>query len=164
MQPAEAMRPPAPLAYRRTLLERLGIRRFVGPSAMMVVREIERRPVRFAMSAIGIAMGVAIFLFGRFSWDSFQHLMDETYLREHREDMTVTLRRARPAEVVSELARIPGVELAEPQRVVPVRVFVGSRWRDTAPMARWTPPSGTMGGSLPTSWPAGAPATTGPMP
>jgi hypothetical protein len=39
-------RPPAPLAYRRSLLERLGIGRILGPSGMMVVREIERRPLR----------------------------------------------------------------------------------------------------------------------
>jgi putative ABC transport system permease protein len=132
MQPAEAMRPAAPLVYRRSLLERIWLGKLVGASTTMVVREIERRPVRFLMSSLGIAMGVAIFLFGRFSWDSFQHLIDETYMREHREDLTVALRRSRPATVTNELARIPGVRLAEAQRVVPVRVTVGSRWRDTA--------------------------------
>ncbi|MDX2093004.1 MAG: ABC transporter permease [Kofleriaceae bacterium] len=131
MQPAEAMRPPAPLGYRRSLLERVSIGKLVGASTMMVVREIERRPVRFVMSALGIAMGVAIFLFGRFSWDSFEHLMDETYMREHREDLTVALRRARPASATTELARIPGVRLAEPQRMVPARITLGSRYRDT---------------------------------
>jgi len=131
MQPAEAMRPPAPLTYGRTLAERVGLDRAIGPSAMMVVREIERRPVRFLLSTAGIAMGVGMFLFGRFSWDSFQYLMNEVYVREHREDLTVTLSRAVPAGAVQELAHLPGVEIAEGERTVPVRIKVGSRWRDT---------------------------------
>jgi putative ABC transport system permease protein len=130
MQPAEAMRPPAPLSYRRSLAERLRLDRFLGPSAMIVVREIERRPLRFLLSTCGIAMGVAIFLFGRFSWDSFDRLMSDRFLREHREDLTVLLRRAQPAVAVSDLASMSGVELAEGARIVPARLHLGSRWRD----------------------------------
>src|SRR5678816_3965214 len=96
MPPAQAMRPPAPLTYRHTLLERLGLRRAISPSAMTVVRELERRPLRFALSALGIAMGIAIFVMGRFSWDSFDHLMVEVFPREHQEDLTVTVVRALP--------------------------------------------------------------------
>ncbi|HEY6034828.1 MAG TPA: ABC transporter permease, partial [Kofleriaceae bacterium] len=59
MPPAEAMRPPSPLDYKRSLVERLGLAKVVGPSSMMVVREIQRRPIRFAMSTLGIAMGLA---------------------------------------------------------------------------------------------------------
>jgi len=131
MPPAQAMRPPAPLDYRRSLVERLGIGQVAGPAAMMVVREIQRRPVRFAMSTLGIAMGVGIFVLGRFSWDSFDHLMAETFIREHQEDMIVMFRRARPASAIHELEHLPGVELAEGQRVVPVRLRAGARWRDS---------------------------------
>ncbi len=130
MQPAQAMRPPAPLVYRRSLAQRLRLDRFLGPSAMMVVREIERRPLRFAMSACGIAMGVGIFLLGRFSVDSFDRLMSDTFLREHREDLTVLLRRARPANAISDLESIAGVEVAQGERVFPARVRFGHRWRD----------------------------------
>jgi len=131
MPPAQAMRPPAPLVYRRTLAERLGIGRAIGPSGMMVVREIERRPVRFLLSTAGIAMSVGIFIFGRFSWDSFDYLFDDVYLREHREDLTVTLASPQPARAIQELAHLPGVELAEGERAVPVRIRAGSKWRDT---------------------------------
>jgi putative ABC transport system permease protein len=131
MQPAEAMRPPTPLAYRRSLAERLRVDRFLGASAMMVLREIERRPLRFVLSSCGIAAAVAVFLLGRFSWDSFEHLMSETFVREHREDFTVTLRRARPASAVYDAASLPGVRYAEGQRSVPVRIRSGSHWRDT---------------------------------
>ena len=132
LPPAEAMRPPAPLSYHRSWLERLGLGRAIGPSGMMVVREIRRRPFRFALSALGIAMGIAIFVMGRFSWDSFDHLMEVQFPREHGEDLTITTGRALPARVLRELEHIPGVELAEGLRVVPVRLRAGARTRDTA--------------------------------
>jgi putative ABC transport system permease protein len=132
LPPAQAMRPPAPLAYRRNLLERLGLRRALGPSAMMVTRELARRPVRLALSIAGIAMAVAIYILGGFTWDSFNHLMDDVFRREHRQDLAVDLVAPRPARVAHELAAIPGVLAAEPQRAVPVRFHAGSRWRDGA--------------------------------
>jgi putative ABC transport system permease protein len=142
MQPAEAMRPPTPLSYRRSIAERLHLARFLGPSAMMVMREIERRPLRFALSTFGIAMGVGIFLFGRFSWDSFDRLMSDQFLREHREDITVMLRRAQPATAVYDLAAMPGVAVAEGERVVPARMRLGSRWRDVT--IHGMAPNGTL--------------------
>lgn len=130
LPPAQAMRPPAPLRYHRTALERLGLGRLVGTAPLMVAREITRRPARFGLSVLGIAMGIAIFVMGRFSWDSFEYVMDRIFLREHREDMIVTFTDARPARAVGELAAIPGVTLAEGQRAVPVRLRAGSRTRD----------------------------------
>ena len=131
MPPAEAMRPPAPLSYRHTLVERLGLDRMIGTSAMMVVREVHRRPFRFLMSTLGIAMGIAIFVMGRFSWDSFDHLMAEVFPREHQEDMTVMVARSLPDRALHEIEHFPGVELAEGQRIVPVRFHASARWRDS---------------------------------
>ena len=130
MPPAQAMRPPAPLRYRRSLLERLGLGRLLGPAAMMTAREIQRRPIRFLLSTTGIAAGVAIYVMGRFSSDSFDHLMHEQFAREHEEDVVVTFTRPRPARAVGEIAALPGVLRAEGHRAVPVRLHAGSRWRD----------------------------------
>lgn len=130
MPPAEAMRPPTPLAYRSSAVER-AVGATIGPSAMMVAREIRRRPVRFAMSCAGIAMGVAIYISGQFSTDSFDRQMTEVFPREQRQDLTVTFPRALPSRVVHELEHLPGVLLAEGHRQVPVRVRAGARWRDT---------------------------------
>jgi putative ABC transport system permease protein len=50
LAPAEAMRPPAPGHYRRTLLERLGVRRM--PAGLrMILRNMERRPWRTTLSS-----------------------------------------------------------------------------------------------------------------
>ena len=131
MAPAQAMRPPAPLSYRRALVDRLGLARIVGASGTMVVREIQRRPLRTAMSIAGIAMGVGIYIMGTFSRDSFDHLFDVAYSREHQEDMTVMFSHPRPDRAVRELEHLPGVRIAEPQHTVPVRFRSGPRWRDS---------------------------------
>ena len=140
MPPAQAMRPPAPLGYRRSLVDRLGLARVFGPSGMMIVREIERRPIRMLMSTLGIAMGVAIFIMGRFSWDSFDHMFDTAFLREHQEDLTVTFTHTRPDRAVRELAHLPGVTAAEGERIVPVRYRAGVRWRDSVLIGLPSPP------------------------
>ena len=98
---------------------------------MMVAREIERRPLRFAMSILGIAMGVGIFVMGRFSWDSFDHLMSEVFPREHQEDVTVVFATSRPERALRELEHLPGVRRAEGERIVPVRLRSTTHWRDT---------------------------------
>jgi putative ABC transport system permease protein len=132
MPPAEAMRPPAPLAYKRSLVERLGLQTALGPAAMMVVREIRRRPMRFAMSTLGIAMGVGIYIMGQFATDSFDHLMANVFPREQQQDTTVAFMRALPVKALHSLEHVPGVLLVEGQRVVPARIRVGAHWRDTA--------------------------------
>ncbi len=139
MAPAQAMQPPVPLAYRRSFIERLGVARVLGPAGMIALREIVRRRLRFVLSALGIAMGVAIFVMGRFSYDSFDHLMDDVFPRQHREDMTVVFSHARRQRALRELEHIPGVLAAEATRTVPIRIRVGSRWRDTAITGLTTP-------------------------
>jgi putative ABC transport system permease protein len=132
MPPAQAMLPPAPLRYHRTLLERLGVVHLFGGAGRMAVREIGRRPLRFLLSAAGIAMGVAIFIFGRFSWDSFDRLMSQRFLREHREDLIVTLDRRLPERATRELGHLAGVERAEPMRAIGARLHAGHLWRDAS--------------------------------
>jgi len=132
LPPAEAMRPPAPLTYHRGAMEKLRLDRAIGPSGMMVVREIRRKPFRFVMSVFGIAMGISIFVMGRFSWDSFDYLMEEQFPRMHQEDLTVAVATSVPRRAIHELEHVPGVELAEGQRVVPARFRVGALHRDAA--------------------------------
>jgi putative ABC transport system permease protein len=71
LPPAEAMRPPAPGNYRRTLLERLGIQA-MGPALRMIVRNMERRPLRTGLSIAGVAAAVAIVIMGNFFRDAIE--------------------------------------------------------------------------------------------
>jgi putative ABC transport system permease protein len=75
LAPAEAMRPPAPGRYRRTLIERLGLRH-IGPSLRMILRNMERRPLRTALSIGGVAASVAIVVMGNFFRDAMDYIVD----------------------------------------------------------------------------------------
>lgn len=130
LPPAEAMRPPAPPLYRRTLLERIGMLAIFGTSARMVFREIARRPLRTLVSSVGIAMAVAIMVAGRFGMDAFEYLIDQVFQTSMTEDVAVTFVRPMPERAVRELAHLPGVAHAEGMRVVPVRFAHGHRHRD----------------------------------
>jgi putative ABC transport system permease protein len=82
LSPAAAMRPPAPGRYRRTLAERFaglpGVRRVLRLSAgvRMVLRNMERRPWRTALSIVGVAAAVAIVIMGNFFRDAIVVIVD----------------------------------------------------------------------------------------
>jgi putative ABC transport system permease protein len=131
MPPAEAMRPPPPASYRPTVLERLGLFGLLGPATRMIMREIERRPIRTLLSAIGIAFAVAIVVVGQFWNDSTDFLIQVQFHRAMREDLSVTFIEPRPERSIRELAHVPGVLYAEGARMVPVRFRSGHRFRDS---------------------------------
>jgi putative ABC transport system permease protein len=128
--PAVAMRPPAPASYRQSRLDRWRVSALLGPSGRMVLREIQRRPLRTALSALGMAGAAALLILGRFAWDSLLHYFDETFLREQRQDLQVVFSRPLSPRAVGELAAWPGVRRAEAVRAVAVRVRNGHLWRE----------------------------------
>jgi putative ABC transport system permease protein len=132
LPPAQAMRAPAPAHYGRGVVERLRLGALVGPTGMMIVREIERRPLRTALSATGIAGAVALLILGRFGTDSLDNYLEETLRREQRHDLAVAFARPMSPRVVGQLARSPGVVTAEGLRAVPIRVRHEHRMRDSA--------------------------------
>jgi putative ABC transport system permease protein len=98
---------------------------------MMIVREITRRPLRTALSALGLAATVALIILGHFGSDSLNNYLEAMYRREQRQDLTVTFARPAAPDVIGQLARMPGVVTAEGVRAVPIRVRYGHRMRDS---------------------------------
>lgn len=134
LPPAEAMRPPAPAKYRRSFAERVGLATLAGPSGMMVLRELQRRPLKTAMSSIGMAGAVSLMILGRFGQDSLDSYLEGTLLREHRHDLAVLFMEPLSQRAASELARMPGVTEVEGVRAVPIRARHGHRNRDSVLM------------------------------
>ncbi len=132
LPPAEAMRPPSPARYRRGLVERLGLGAVVGVNGLIVLREIERRPLRTVLSSVGIAGGVALIILGHFGLDSLNSYLEKTLRREQRQDLSVAFDKPMDSRVVGALARMPGVLTAEGIRAVPVRARFEHRTRDSA--------------------------------
>jgi putative ABC transport system permease protein len=130
LPPAEAMRPPAPVVYRPLLTERLGVPQLIPPAGRMIVRELERRPLRTALSILGIATGLATLVVGQFSGDAFEYLITMQFSQITREDLSVIFREPVPARTLRELAHLPGVSATEGIRIVPVRVEADHRYRE----------------------------------
>jgi putative ABC transport system permease protein len=126
LAPAEAMRPPAPGRYRRTRAERWGFTRL--PAALlMILRNMERRPVRTTLATGGVAAAVAIVILGNFFRDAIDVIVDTQFNRAMRYDVAVWLLDAVPDRARHELAHVDGVNAVESTRFVPVTLINGHR-------------------------------------
>ncbi|WP_088282790.1 ABC transporter permease [Ideonella sp. A 288] len=126
LAPAEAMRPPAPGRYRPTLPERLGLRHM--PTALrMILRQMERRPWRTALSIGGVAASVAIVVMGNFFRDAIEVVVDSTFHVAMRSDVILWLAEPAAASSQVEIARLPGAIAVEATRNVAVRLVRGHR-------------------------------------
>jgi putative ABC transport system permease protein len=132
LPPAEAMRPASPVRYRSTWFSRVGAGLLFEVSGRLVVREIERQPLRTFFSSIGIAMAIGIVIVGRFFSDAMGFLQEEVFEHAMREDLALSFAVPVPVSTLGSLASLPGVERVEGERVMPVRFRFGPFRRDGA--------------------------------
>jgi putative ABC transport system permease protein len=129
LPPDDAMRPEPPASFHAGWLERLAVSpRFRSPGRM-ILRSLARRPVRAALSVLGIAFAVAIVVVGRYLVDAVDLLTDLQFRVVQREDLGIAFAEPLSARARHAVAALPGVLRAEAYRVVPVRVRFGHRMR-----------------------------------
>lgn len=126
LQPAEAMRPEVPQRYSITLIERLGIKKYLSQPSRMVLRHFERHPVKASLSVFGTAFACGIMIVGTFFVDAMGYMVNTEFNLSQREDLTVTLTNPTSYKALYELNNIPGVLRAEPYRTVSVKMHAGS--------------------------------------
>jgi putative ABC transport system permease protein len=130
LAPAEAMRPPSPGNFKPMLLERWGLQHWMSPAARMVVRTMERRPLRTGLTIFGIAAAMAIVITGAFWRDAIGELFDNQFRQVWRGDVSLSLMEASPARVLQDLGRLPHVTAVEGARTVAVKlVNAHHQWR-----------------------------------
>lgn len=127
LPPAQAMRPEPPARYRQTWVERLGAQRLLSQPARMILRQLERRPFKAALSSLGIAFACAILVVGSFQEDAIDYMMRVQFGLSQRDDLTVTFVEPTSRRALYELQSLPGVEYGEAFRSVPVRLRLGHR-------------------------------------
>ena len=132
LAPAEAMRPPAPGRYGPTLLERAGLGRLLTPAMRMVIRNMERRPLRALLSTLGIASAMAIIISGMFWRDALDYMVDVQFEAAQPGDAEIALVEPLAARSRHEIERMPGVMMTEGSRDIPVRLVAGHRYYRTA--------------------------------
>ncbi|HEX8941665.1 MAG TPA: FtsX-like permease family protein [Gemmatimonadaceae bacterium] len=134
LPPAEALRPESPARFRPLLIERLGMGTIVSPGIRMILRNLERRPLRTGATVIGAALAVALLASGRFPYDAFDRLMEVEFRLAQRYDAVVAFTQERSVAAARELRRMEGVLAAEPFRSTSVRVTRGPTSRTTTIM------------------------------
>ncbi len=127
LPPAEAMRPAPPATYRRTLAERIGIGHLLGQPTRIVLRNIERQPIRSALSVLGIALSVAILVLSGLQEGAVNHMIDVQFRIAQRQDLTVTFDEALSQRAVHEIEAQPGVRRVEGFRIAPAVLRYGNR-------------------------------------
>jgi putative ABC transport system permease protein len=127
LPPAQAMRPEPPTKYTVSIVERLGIRRWLSQPARMIIRSIERRPLKSLLASIGVAMACAILMVGFFFSDTAAAMLRIQFGLMQRDDLTVMFVEPTSRRVIHELESLPGVEYGQAFRAVPVRLRSGHR-------------------------------------
>lgn len=129
LPPAVAMQAEAPPRFRPGPLERWGLHRWLSPATRVVARDLERRPVRAALSVTGIALAAAILIVGRYFVDSIGTIADVQFRMVERQNLTIVFNGPRSSSAVYSLAALPGVLQTEGFRTVPARLSSENRSR-----------------------------------
>jgi putative ABC transport system permease protein len=129
LPPAEAMRPDTPVVYRPGIFLRESLRKKIPVAYRIIVRNLERRPWKAALSVIMVALAVAILIAGRYTYDVTDRMMLVEFSEKHREDVTVVFRDPMPLSVIYNIASLDGVLQHEYYREEPVRISFGHRSR-----------------------------------
>ncbi len=142
LAPAVAMRPAAPLRFRRSWAERLFSGGRMTPRRKMVLRNLAGRPLRAALTTLGIAFAVPMVVLGLFWRDAIDRMIEIQFTRVERGNAAITFSHPLDRRIIGDLRREPGVLAVEGERIVPVRLRVGQRSYLTAVIG--LPPGGEL--------------------
>lgn len=142
LPPAEAMRPEAPARFRPALLERVRAARWFSVSFRMALRNIERRPIRSALTCLALALATGIIIVPNSFRDGIAYVIDFQWDVIQRQTVTLSLVEPGPARALADFGHLPGVVHAEPFRFVPVELRAGPVTRRL--MIQGLPAHGTL--------------------
>jgi putative ABC transport system permease protein len=125
--PADSMRPEPPPRFHAGPLERWGMRRALRPAGRMLVRNLARRPLRFAANVSGIAIAVSLLVMMTAMLDGVRYLMEWQFTVVQREDVQVLLTQERSSPALHALRGMKGVMEAEAFRLAYARMHSAHR-------------------------------------
>ena len=125
LPPAAAMHAEPPTKFGPTLLERLGFDRYLSEPAKMILRQLERRPIKASLTCLGIALAVAVLILGSFMLDAIDYAIHAQYFVALREDLNVIFTEPSSSRTLHDIERLPGVRLCEPFRAISTRLRHG---------------------------------------
>lgn len=127
LSPAVAMQPLRPAAYRVGPLDRLFRGGAVDQATRVIMRNLERFPVRTLLATLGLAASLALLIGTQFLFDSLDNVVDRTYYRTQRWSESISFAEPRSIAALGEVLRLPAVIAAEPVRTVGARLQANGR-------------------------------------
>ncbi|MBS0296019.1 MAG: FtsX-like permease family protein [Proteobacteria bacterium] len=127
LSPAVAMQPARPSDYRAGLFERLGLTRRLDQPTRMILRSLERFPVRAGLTVAGLAASLTLLVGTLFMFRALDYVLDHVYYRTQRWSEAVGFAEVRDVRAISAVRRLPGVYAAEPVRLAGARVRANGR-------------------------------------
>ena len=127
LTPGDAMRPPLPVNYAGGAARLFTRFRWLDELTRIVLRGLARRPVRTALTSLGIAAALALYIASAGSTDNVDALVRITFDQSEREDVLVTFIEPRGPGTLDDLARVSGVLRAEPVHAATALLTFGQR-------------------------------------
>jgi putative ABC transport system permease protein len=125
LPPAEAMRPESPASFRPAWIERTRAAGWFSASFRMALRNIERRPVRSALTCLALALATGILIVPNTFRDGIAYVIDFQWDIVQRQTVTLSMVEPQAARAIADFGHLPGVVHAEPFRFVPVELRAG---------------------------------------
>ncbi len=128
IMPGEAMRPKAPVAGRRILLEKVKLlwAKF-SYSWKITLRNLFRNKKRAALTSVGVFFSAALLVIGFGSMDSFNYLIAQQYSTVQNYDIKVNFTRFISYEELNYIRSLPYVTKLEP--VIETGVEIRNGWK-----------------------------------
>jgi putative ABC transport system permease protein len=127
LPPAEAMRPESPPQFREGIAERLGFAKLLSISTRMILRNLERRPWKAALTVLAMSFAVAILIVGFYFFDAIDYLVQVQFRTAQRDDVTISLAEPQGEQARYDIRHLTGVLRSEPFRLVPARIRFAHR-------------------------------------
>lgn len=122
LPPAQAMRPEPPAMYHTTLVEKLGLQRWFSQPSRMILRHIERRPLKSLLTTLGISMACGTMMIGGFQEGAIKHMVEVQFGMSQRSDLTAIFTEPASQRSLYSLQSLQGVELVEGFRAVTAKL------------------------------------------
>ena len=132
LPPAEGMRPEPPAIYHATLVERLGLQNWFSQPTRMILRHIERHPVKSLLTTLGIALSCGVIMISGFQEGAMDHMVEVQFNMSQRDDLMANFTEPTSARSLYSLRSLPGVQHVEGFRMVPARLSFQHRAYRTA--------------------------------
>ncbi|MDX1352779.1 MAG: ABC transporter permease, partial [Thiomicrorhabdus sp.] len=127
LPPAQGMRAQIPANYRPTVIERLGLQKRFSQPSRMILRHIERRPVKSLFTTLGISMACGIMMVSGFQEGAINEMVDVQYNMSQREDFMALYAEPTSKRSLYSLESIEGIEHAEGFRNVSAKLVFEHR-------------------------------------